>query len=112
MKVPSVGLALAVAGAAVAGAYASGIASTSAHAAANFSGKRIVWIVPSREGGGSDNFTRAIAPHLARHLPGKPTIVIRNIPGTGTMPGTNQFVEQAKDDGLMIITNSTSAIMN
>lgn len=78
----------------------------------SFEGERIVWIVPGREGGGSDNFTRAMAPHLSKHLPGKPTIVIRNIPGAGTVPGTNQFHEQAKDDGLMIITNSTSAIVN
>lgn len=78
----------------------------------SFEGERVVWIVPGREGGGSDNFTRAIAPHLSKHLPGNPTIVIRNIPGAGTVPGTNQFHEQAKDDGLMIITNSTSAIIN
>jgi len=111
MRLPTVGGAFALA--LVSGALASGMAlAPTAYADVNFSGKRIVWIVPSREGGGSDNFTRAVAPHLARHLPGKPTIVIRNIPGTGTMPGTNQFVEQAKDDGLMIITNSTSAIMN
>jgi len=111
MRLPSFGGALAFA--VITGAVVSGPGWTSAaKAEVSYKGKRIVWIVPSREGGGSDNFTRAIVPHLARHLPGKPTIVIRNIPGTGTMPGTNQFVEQAKGDGLMIITNSTSAIMN
>lgn len=111
MRLTSVGGALALA--VIAGAFAADLASApAAHADVSYAGKRVVWIVPSREGGGSDNFTRAIAPHLARHLPGKPTIVIRNIPGTGTMPGTNQFVEQAKGDGLTIITNSTSAIMN
>jgi tripartite-type tricarboxylate transporter receptor subunit TctC len=91
---------------------ANGALPTAAAADVSFEGERIVWIVPGREGGGSDNFTRAIAPHLSRHLPGEPTIVIRNIPGAGTVPGTNQFHEQAKDDGLMIITNSTSAIVN
>lgn len=96
-----------------AGGFASAVATSDAVAAElDLSGQRVVWIVPSREGGGSDNFTRAIAPHLAEHLPGKPKVVIRNIPGNGTIPGTNQFLEQAKGDGLMIITNSTSALMN
>ncbi|MCB1743521.1 MAG: tricarboxylate transporter, partial [Gammaproteobacteria bacterium] len=92
--------------------FASVFSALPASAEVSFRGERIVWIVPSREGGGSDNFTRALAPMLAKHLPGKPTVVIRNIPGSGTIPGTNQFVEQAKGDGLMIITNSTSASMN
>ena len=89
MRLPSIGGAVALA--LFAGGFVSGLVSVpTAKAEVNYSGKRIVWIVPSREGGGSDNFTRAIAPHLSRHLPGKPTIVIRNIPGTGTMPGTNR----------------------
>src|SRR5690606_13856861 len=39
-------------------------------------------------------------------------IVVRNIPGTGGIPGQNAFWQQAKGDGLMLITMSTSQIMN
>jgi tripartite-type tricarboxylate transporter receptor subunit TctC len=86
--------------------------SKQAQAEVNFSGKRIVWIVSAREGGGSDNFTRSIAKYYTKHLPGNPKIVVRNIPGTGGIPGHNHFMNQAKDDGLMLITLSTSAIFN
>lgn len=105
--------ALLLCGALIAAGYSAAV-TTSRPAAAelDLSGERVVWIVPAREGGGSDNFTRAIAPFLSKHLPGKPKVVIRNIPGNGTIPGTNQFLEEAKGDGLMIITNSTSALMN
>ena len=53
----------------------------SAAQAVDFSGKRITLIVPTREGGGTDVYGRAIGPFLARFLPGNPTLVIRNIPG-------------------------------
>lgn len=49
------------------------------HAAAqkvDFSGKRIEVLVPFAPGGGSDVYVRAIAPHLERHLPGNPTIIV------------------------------------
>lgn len=78
----------------------------------NFAGKRIVWIVPTREGGGSDNFTRALANFFPKYLPGSPTIVVRNIPGAGTVPGHNFFMQNAKPDGLMLITASASASLN
>jgi tripartite-type tricarboxylate transporter receptor subunit TctC len=87
-------------------------ASNQAAAEVNFSDKRIVWIVPSREGGGSDNFTRALAPFFQQYLPGNPKIVVRNIPGTGGIPGQNTFWDQGGDDGLTLITTSTSQIMN
>jgi tripartite-type tricarboxylate transporter receptor subunit TctC len=86
--------------------------SPAAEAKVDFSGKRIVWIVSAREGGGSDNFTRAVAQFYQKHLPGKPKIVIRNIPGTGGIPGHNHFLQNGKEDGLMLITLSTSAIFN
>ncbi|MEQ8167022.1 MAG: hypothetical protein RIC93_13225 [Alphaproteobacteria bacterium] len=45
-------------------------------------------------------------------MPGQPKIVIRNIPGSGQVPGTNHFAQYAKTDGLMMIATGTPAIMN
>lgn len=77
----------------------------------DFSGKRIEVTVPFAPGGGSDVYMRAIAPHLERHLPGKPTLIIRNVPGSRSIPGANQFQERAKPDGthLMVISATTVA---
>lgn len=76
----------------------------------DFSGKRIDVIVPFAPGGGSDVYMRAVAPHLERHLPGKPTIIIRNVPGSRSIPGANQFQERAKPDGTHVIVVSATTV--
>lgn len=95
------GLAAAMAGIAVALAPA-------AASAADFSGKTIDWIIPFSVGGGSDVWARFFAPAIAGQLPGKPTIVVRNVPGGGSITGTNQFAARAKPDGLTILGTSGS----
>jgi tripartite-type tricarboxylate transporter receptor subunit TctC len=78
----------------------------------DFSGKRIEVIVPFAPGGGTDVYIRALAPHLERHLPGHPTIIVRNIPGGGSIPGADQFEARAKPDGLHAIGASASTVAN
>ena len=77
----------------------------------DFSGKRIEVIVPFAPGGGSDVYTRALAPYFEKHLPGKPTIIVRNVPGARSIPGANQFQDRAKPDGthVMIVSATTVA---
>lgn len=76
--------------------------------AADFSGKTIEWIIPFKEGGGSDTWARFNAPLLGKYLPGHPTVVVKNIPGGGSTTGTNQFTARAKPDGLTILGTSGS----
>jgi tripartite-type tricarboxylate transporter receptor subunit TctC len=76
--------------------------------AADFSGKRIEWIIPFKEGGGSDRWARFYAPLLAENLPGKPSIAVKNIPGGGSTKGSNQFAVRAKPNGLTILGTSGS----
>ena len=76
-----------------------------------FEGKTIEWIVPFKEGGGGDTWTRFNAPFLSKHLPGNPTIIVTNIPGGGSIKGANLFAERAKPDGLMIFGTSGSTQM-
>src|ERR687898_1883989 len=75
---------------------------------ADFSGKRIEWIIPFQEGGGTDVWARFIVGPLSRELPGKPTIIIRNVPGGGSTTGANQFAQRAKPDGLTLLGTSGS----
>lgn len=74
----------------------------------DFSGQRAEIIVPFAPGGGSDLYARAIAPFLQKHLPGNPTIVIRNVPGGGALIGANQFEARSKPDGLHAIVSGVS----
>ena len=79
-----------------------------AAAAADFTGKTITLMVPFPTGGGVDLWARFNAPLLARHLPGKPTIVVKNSPGGGSTSGANLFTQIAKPDGLTLLASSAS----
>jgi tripartite-type tricarboxylate transporter receptor subunit TctC len=76
--------------------------------AADFSGETVEWIIPFSEGGGSDSWARFFAPYLSRHLPGEPTVVVRNQPGGGSTTGANMFAQRARPDGLTILGTSGS----
>jgi tripartite-type tricarboxylate transporter receptor subunit TctC len=78
----------------------------------DFAGKRIEMLVPFNPGGGSDVYSRALAPFLEKYLPGNPTIIIRNVPGGGSITGANQFHNRAKPDGLHVLISSSSTVMN
>lgn len=78
----------------------------------DFAGKRIEFVVPFPPGGGSDVYIRALGPFFEKHLPGNPTIIIRNVPGGGSITGANQFQARAKPDGLHVFVCSSSTIMN
>ncbi|MGQ7792492.1 Bug family tripartite tricarboxylate transporter substrate binding protein [Faunimonas sp. B44] len=64
-------------------------------------------IVPYQEGGGSTIHARLLAPALEQALPGNPKILVRNIPGAGSVKGINEFYNAAKPDGRMIASLGT-----
>jgi tripartite-type tricarboxylate transporter receptor subunit TctC len=72
-------------------------------AQANFyDGKTIRFIVGFPAGGGYDAYTRTIARHMGKHIPGNPTMVVDNMPGAGSMISANYVFKIAKPDGLTI----------
>ncbi|MEM9242361.1 MAG: tricarboxylate transporter, partial [Pseudomonadota bacterium] len=77
-------------------------------AATDFSGQTIEWIIPFKEGGGSDKWSRFYAPLLSEALPGNPNVVVKNMPGAGSTKGANWFAKNAKPDGLTIFGTSGS----
>ncbi|HEY7242869.1 MAG TPA: hypothetical protein VH678_03185 [Xanthobacteraceae bacterium] len=58
-----------------------------------YKGKTITMIVNYPAGGPSDIEGRIVAQHLPDHIPGKPTIVIKNVGGAGGVIGANQLGE-------------------
>jgi tripartite-type tricarboxylate transporter receptor subunit TctC len=74
-----------------------------AHGAAPFyEGKAIRIIVGTSPGGGYDTYTRLIARHFSNHIPGKPAIIVDNMPGAGGLVSANHLFKVAKPDGLTI----------
>ena len=67
-----------------------------------FRGKTVRINVGYAAGGGFDTYSRAIARHLAKFIPGQPTIVVENVPGAGGLIVANQLYKVAKPDGLSI----------
>jgi tripartite-type tricarboxylate transporter receptor subunit TctC len=72
-------------------------------AQANFyEGKTVRFIVGFSAGGGYDTYTRVIARHIGKHLPGNPVFVVDNMAGAGSMISANHTYKVAKPDGLTI----------
>ncbi len=74
----------------------------------SFQGKTITMVIGAAAGGGTDSSGRLIASYLAENLPGKPALVVRNIPGANGVTGMNFFNQQVPPDGLGITMGSSS----
>jgi tripartite-type tricarboxylate transporter receptor subunit TctC len=59
-------------------------------------------IVGFSAGGGFDTYSRTIARHMGKHIPGKPRVVVENMTGAGSLIAANYIHGQAKPDGLTI----------
>jgi tripartite-type tricarboxylate transporter receptor subunit TctC len=89
-------------------ALASFFAARVAHAASDenfYRGKTLRLIVAFSPGGGYDTYSRIIARHLGKHIPGSPAIVVENMTGAGGIIHAN-FMFRAKPDGLIIGNNA------
>jgi len=64
-----------------------------------FAGKAITIYVGYTAGGSYDLYGRLIARHLGQHLPGRPTVVVQNMPGAGSLKAANYLYEVAPRDG-------------
>jgi tripartite-type tricarboxylate transporter receptor subunit TctC len=67
-----------------------------------YRGRTVTLIVGYSAGGGYDTYSRILARHLGRHIPGTPTIVVQNMPGAGSLKMTNYLYNVAPKDGSTI----------
>lgn len=67
-----------------------------------YQGKSIQIIVGFGPGGGFDTYSRAIARHLGKHIPGKPSIIVVNMPGAGGLVSASHIYNRAPKDGTVI----------
>jgi tripartite-type tricarboxylate transporter receptor subunit TctC len=96
--------------ASVAGAGVLAAASpAAADAVADFyKGKTVTILVGYGAGGGYDTTTRLVARHLGKHIPGNPSIIVQNMPGSGTLRLANFLYNAAPKDGLTLGVFSTT----
>src|SRR5207302_9560599 len=53
-------------------------------------------------GGGFDLYTRVVANHLGKHIPGEPRIIVQNMPGAGSTRAAGHLYNIAPKDGTVI----------
>lgn len=71
-----------------------------------YKGKTIHLVVGSGESSGVDILGRLVARHLDKHIPGKPTIVVNNMPLPQSIAAANHVYNVAEKDGLTIGSGS------
>src|SRR4051812_32092204 len=74
-----------------------------AAAEVSFAGKSVTMIISSEAGGGTDLTARLIAPVMARHMAGQPTIVYKFMTAAGGIAALNHLYTQAEPDGLTFL---------
>ena len=67
-----------------------------------FKGKTVRIVVAFSAGGGFDAYSRMIARHMGKYIPGNPNIIVENMPGAGGLIAGKHLYNLAKADGLTI----------
>ena len=73
-----------------------------------YQGKTIRFIVSSPPGGGYDLYSRLLARHLPKHIPGNPRIIVQNMPGGAHLIATRYVYSVAPRNGTVIASLSRS----
>lgn len=67
-----------------------------------YAGKTVTLVVGSAPGGGYDTYARLFSRHLGDHVPGKPNVVVQNMPGAGSARAAGHVYAAAAKDGMTI----------
>src|SRR4051794_38413326 len=96
----------AVAAAVFAVAPAAGWAQTPAEF---YKGKNVDLMVGYSAGGGYDVYARMIARYMGKHIPGNPTVIVKNMDGAGSLRLANALYNQLPKDGTVFGTVARGA---
>jgi tripartite-type tricarboxylate transporter receptor subunit TctC len=76
-----------------------------------YQGKTLRLVVGSAAGGGYDTYTRMIARHISKYIPGNPATVVENMEGAGGLVSANFIYKRANPDGLTLAVFNNSNIV-
>lgn len=86
----------------VVGSLACSGTAASQDAATFFKGKQVRLTVGFSPGGGYDTYTRLLARHYSRHIPGNPDMIVVNMPGASSLKSVQYLNAGAPKDGTAI----------
>lgn len=64
--------------------------------------KTVTFIVGYSPGGSYDQYTRMIARHIGKYIPGQPNAIVENMTGAGGIIAANHLYNRVKPDGLTV----------
>jgi tripartite-type tricarboxylate transporter receptor subunit TctC len=64
-----------------------------------YRGRTLSLVAGFNVGGGADAYARVIAHHLGAHIPGNPTVVVKNMQGAGSVLAANHVFNVSPKDG-------------
>jgi len=77
-----------------------------------YRGRTVSLLVGYPPGGGYDVYARVMQRHMGRHMPGAPSIVVRNVPGAASLTLANQLYAVEPRDGSVFGTFARSIPMD
>jgi len=69
-----------------------------------YKGRTVEMVIGTQPGGGYDLYGRLIARSIGKHIPGQPTVIVKNMPGAGHLRMTNWLYNVAPKDGTVLAT--------
>jgi len=67
-----------------------------------YRGKTVELLIGFGTGGSNDTYSRMVGAHIGKHIPGAPTVVVRNMPGAGSFIAVNQIYAASPKDGTVL----------
>ena len=68
-------------------------------------------VVGSTAGGGYDTYARTLARHISRHIPGRPNLIVQNMPGASSLKAVKYLDTGPPTDG-SVITAFNPGLLN
>ena len=69
-----------------------------------YKGKAVTIVVGHQSGTGFDIYARVLAPHLSRHIPSQPNVIVQNMVGASGITAANWLNNIAPKDGTVMAT--------
>ena len=76
-----------------------------------YQGKTVRIVVGFSAGGGYDQYSRMIARHLSKYIPGNPAVIVDNMPGVGSIIAANHLFNAAPKDGTIVANISGPIVL-
>jgi tripartite-type tricarboxylate transporter receptor subunit TctC len=73
-----------------------------------YASRNVDFLIGTAPGGGYDGYGRIVARHIGKHIPGNPSLIVRNMPGASGLVMTNHLYNVVARDGatLAILHNN------